>query len=75
LEPSFGPGSFVRHLAHAVARRLDTRVLQMPGLAADIDEPHDIVTLLQCAGGSPGYDFLRQSESGRELNQTGAREQ
>jgi 2-phospho-L-lactate guanylyltransferase len=75
LEPSFGPGSFVRHLAHAVARRLDTRVLQMPGLAADIDEPHDIVTLLQCAGGSPVYDFLRQGEGGRELNQTGAREQ
>ena len=47
----------------------------MPGLAADIDEPHDIVTLLQCAGGSPGYDFLRQSESGGELSQTGAREQ
>ena len=45
LDPSFGPGSFVRHLASAVARRLDTQVLQPPGLGADIDEPRDLARL------------------------------
>jgi 2-phospho-L-lactate/phosphoenolpyruvate guanylyltransferase len=46
LEPSFGPGSYVRHLSQAVARRLDVQVLHLPGLAADIDQPADLHRLL-----------------------------
>jgi 2-phospho-L-lactate guanylyltransferase len=57
MQPSFGPGSFVRHLAQAVARRLDAQVLQLPGIAVDIDQPHDLARLLQSKGGSR-YGFL-----------------
>lgn len=55
LEPAFGPGSFVRHLARAVARKLDTQVLQLPGIGADIDEPRDLLRL----AGNERYAFLR----------------
>lgn len=78
LVPSFGPGSFARHLARAVAQRLDTRVLHMPGLAADVDEPHDIAKLLERTSGSLRYAFLRQGSGRNETrapDQSGAREQ
>lgn len=78
LAPSFGPGSFARHLARAVARRLDTRVLHMPGLAVDIDEPRDIAKLLEHTSGSLRYAFLRQGsdrDGTRAPDQSGAREQ
>ena len=58
LEPSFGPGSFLRHLAQAVARKLDVQVLQLPGLASDIDEPHDLERLLAHEQGAARYGFL-----------------
>jgi 2-phospho-L-lactate guanylyltransferase len=45
LQPEFGEGSFVRHVAQAVARGLDFRVLRLPGLAADIDQPRDLTRL------------------------------
>jgi 2-phospho-L-lactate guanylyltransferase len=59
VEPSFGPGSFARHLAHAVARRLDTQVLQLPGIAADIDEPKDLAQLIAQGPTSERYGFLK----------------
>jgi 2-phospho-L-lactate guanylyltransferase len=59
VEPSFGPGSFARHLAHAVARRLDTQVLQLPGIAADIDEPRDLAQLIIQGPMSERYGFLK----------------
>jgi 2-phospho-L-lactate guanylyltransferase len=45
LRPEFGEGSFVRHVAQAVALGLDFRVLRLPGLAADIDQPRDLARL------------------------------
>ena len=39
LQPAFGPGSYVRHLSQALARRLDVEVRHLPGLAGDIDRP------------------------------------
>ena len=62
LVPSYGPGSFVRHLAQAVARKLDVQVLQAPGqslgLALDIDEPRDLDRLFEHAQRSGRYAFL-----------------
>jgi 2-phospho-L-lactate guanylyltransferase len=58
IEPSFGPGSFVKHLAAAVARRIDTEVMQLPGLAADIDLPGDLEALLRERGAEPRYASL-----------------
>ena len=45
MQPEFGEGSFVRHVAQAVALGLEFRVLRLPGVAADIDEPVDLAVL------------------------------
>jgi 2-phospho-L-lactate guanylyltransferase len=58
LQPAFGPGSFIRHLARAVASGLDIRVLRLPGLAADVDVPGDLEHLASCRRGSPRYASL-----------------
>jgi len=58
LQPSFGPGSFPRHLGQAVARKLDVQILQPPGLARDIDEPADLDYLMARRQGSGPYAFL-----------------
>jgi 2-phospho-L-lactate/phosphoenolpyruvate guanylyltransferase len=58
LPPSFGPGSFLRHLAQAVARKLDVQVLQLPGLANDVDERRDLERLVAHKQGSDIYSFL-----------------
>jgi 2-phospho-L-lactate guanylyltransferase len=58
LQPSFGPGSFLRHLGQAVARKVDVEVLQPAGLAHDIDEPRDLVYLMARRRGVGSYAFL-----------------
>ena len=40
---SYGPGSFARHLAEAERLGLALRVLDLPDLAWDVDEPGDMV--------------------------------
>ncbi len=65
LDPSYGPGSFVRHLAQAVARKLDVQVLQAPGLAIDIDEPRDLDRLMAHKQGADAYAFLAAYRSRR----------
>jgi len=54
MQPEFGPDSFVRHVAQAVALGLDFRVLRLPGFSADIDEPRDLARLT-----GERYAFLR----------------
>ena len=39
---SYGPGSFARHSAEAGRLRLPLRVLDLPDLAWDVDEPRDV---------------------------------
>jgi 2-phospho-L-lactate/phosphoenolpyruvate guanylyltransferase len=39
---SYGPGSFSRHTAECARLRLATRVLDVPDLAFDVDEPADL---------------------------------
>lgn len=58
LQPSFGPGSFARHLAHAAARRIECKVQDLPGLALDIDEPADLTRLIAQKRGDRRYSFL-----------------
>ncbi len=60
MQPSFGPGSFARHLAHAAARSIECHVHNLPGLALDIDEPDDLARLMARKRGCPRYDFLRE---------------
>lgn len=58
ITPSFGPGSFLAHLAQALARRIDVRVLHLSGLALDIDRPQDLSRL----AGLPRYDFIASQD-------------
>ena len=61
MQPEFGEGSFVRHVAQAVALGLEFRVLRLPGIAADIDEPRDL-DVLATARCAERYAFI-----GREI--------
>ena len=56
--PSFGPGSFARHQSLARKRGAACRTLQLPGLAMDVDEPGDLLRLMQAKRGDPRYTFL-----------------
>src|SRR5262249_49082923 len=60
IKPSFGPGSYMRHLAQALARRLDVEVLHLPGLARDIDCPRDLERLIDPARPLAHFQFLLQ---------------
>jgi len=61
MQPSFGPGSFTRHLAHAAARQIECCIRHLPGLALDIDEPDDLVRLIAQKRGDRRYDFLGET--------------
>jgi 2-phospho-L-lactate guanylyltransferase len=56
--PSFGPGSFARHLAQAAQLGLTCRTLNLPGLGLDIDEPADLHELMRRTRADPRYAFL-----------------
>ena len=64
LRPEFGEGSFVRHVAQAVALGLDFRVLRLPGLGADIDQPRDLGRL----AATERYAFLNAESAARPHN-------
>lgn len=58
MPPSFGPGSFARHRAHAAERQIECRVQRLAGLALDIDEPDDLARLIERKRACPRYAFL-----------------
>lgn len=54
IEPSFGPGSFERHVAAAEAAGLEHVVEELPSLVFDVDTPEDLADLsseLDCRRG------------------------
>ena len=61
LQPSFGPGSFARHLACAAGRQIESRIRHLSGLALDIDEPRDLARLIEQKRGDRRYDFLSEA--------------
>jgi 2-phospho-L-lactate guanylyltransferase (CobY/MobA/RfbA family) len=63
-------GSFARHRATAGAVRLDCQILELPGLAMDIDEPRDLGDLMERKRGDPRYAFLWNDEGGARLELT-----
>ena len=58
VAPCYGPGSYLRHLSQAMARRVDVNVVHLEGLARDIDEPDDLARLLGDAKAGKRYAFL-----------------
>jgi 2-phospho-L-lactate/phosphoenolpyruvate guanylyltransferase len=62
--PSFGPASFARHTAQAEAAGIAYGTLALPGLGLDIDEPRDLMRLIEAKQGDPRYRFLRAHVGG-----------
>jgi 2-phospho-L-lactate/phosphoenolpyruvate guanylyltransferase len=59
LFPShFGPGSLAKHLTEAERTKANCKIVEMPRIALDIDDPEDVVMLLKIGGSSPAYDLL-----------------
>jgi 2-phospho-L-lactate/phosphoenolpyruvate guanylyltransferase len=51
LEPSFGPGSFNRHMNHATGAGLTHRAEPVASLAHDVDTPEDLAALADALEG------------------------
>ncbi|HLM08456.1 MAG TPA: 2-phospho-L-lactate guanylyltransferase [Thermoleophilaceae bacterium] len=72
IEPSFGPGSFERHLHAAEASGLGHAVERVPSLMFDVDTPDDLAELASALDGRRGQ---AQSTRGalRQLQRSRAR--
>ena len=56
--PSFGAGSLLRHLALARDRGIPCTVIELPGVAMDVDDPGDLMRLVAAKRSDPRYAFL-----------------
>jgi 2-phospho-L-lactate guanylyltransferase len=65
----FGNDSFKPHLAAAQATSEPCRVLQLPGIALDLDSPEDLQGLLAEPGQSRSQTLLRQWSSEGRISQ------
>lgn len=63
----FGDGSYTAHLEEARSRRIEPRVLHLPGLGLDIDTPEDLVALLEVPGDTRTHAYLADSGIRRRL--------
>lgn len=63
----FGEDSFRRHLASARAAGIETRVVERPGIALDIDNPKDIACLATTPGNTRTHRFLDESGIGQRV--------
>ena len=61
LAPSFGAGSFRRHLQLAAHRNLSARVLPLPRVGFDIDTPENLLRLQARVTDRATYAFLGSS--------------
>ena len=74
---SYGPGSFARHRAEAQRLGLPLRVLDLPDLAWDVDEPGDMVPVATAGpppddrvGGPPATGPTERTAGGRSRSGT-----
>jgi 2-phospho-L-lactate guanylyltransferase len=59
LFPShFGPGSLAKHLAEAAAAKAACRVIELHGIALDIDDPSDVSEFIRRGQGAGVYELL-----------------
>jgi len=63
----FGNDSFVPHLAAARATGKPARVLKLAGIGLDIDEPADLLDLLDARGSTRSQRLLREWRLGERL--------
>ncbi len=68
LFPShFGPGSLVKHLDAAKRAQAQCKVIHLPRIALDIDDPDDVAVLMEQGGGSPTYELLAEMRINERL--------
>jgi 2-phospho-L-lactate guanylyltransferase len=68
IEPRFGTNSAMEHVSQAVAQRLYVRILHLPGLAVDIDEPRHVLQLFADARTAARYAFLEKYARNRDFS-------
>ena len=73
VAPSFGAGSFARHLQAARNAGIPATVLRLPGLGLDIDTPEDLRALTETPGATWTHAALRAARSPAPLAVGGAR--
>ncbi len=73
IAPSFGAGSFARHLEAARNAGIPATVLRLPGLGLDIDTPEDLRALMETPGATWTHAALRAARSAAPLAVGGAR--
>lgn len=60
LQPAYGSGSCARHLVAGHAAGLQPRVIELPGLALDLDHPRDLHAFVDRYPGTRTGRFLRE---------------
>ncbi len=73
VAPSFGEGSFARHLEAARSAGIPATVLRLPGLGLDIDTPEDLRAVMETPGATWTHAALRAARSAVPLAVGGAR--
>lgn len=68
----FGPDSFYPHLAASRARGIEPRVVELPGLARDIDTPEDLAAFLAEPNQTRSYAYLVASGIAARLASSGS---
>jgi 2-phospho-L-lactate guanylyltransferase len=56
--PSFGLGSLMRHRSLAAESGIPCTVIELPGVAMDVDDPGDLMRLMAAKRNDPRYAFL-----------------
>jgi 2-phospho-L-lactate guanylyltransferase len=72
IEFQFGNDSFTPHLAAARAQQVEPTILDLPGLALDIDTPEDLRTLLARPGDTRTHAYLEDSGIASRLRTSSA---
>src|SRR5262245_30215229 len=60
ISSHFGPGSLAKHMAEVERVKTACTLLDLPRIALDIDEPEDLVVLINEGAGSPISDLLAE---------------
>ncbi len=61
IRPVFGEGSYTRHLTLAKQTGGRCRVMRIPGIQFDIDDPKDVRRLIQYDGLNGSFSFLKKA--------------
>ena len=69
----FGTASLTRHRAESIARGLRTRIVRSPGLSSDIDQPDDLLWLIEQHRATESGRFVRSLPLLEQLAAVGGR--